>query len=362
MTGRPAGRRLRDDRGSVSLLFVVVALGLLAWSAWSSTVAARPAPPPRPTTSPAPRPARGAGRRPRRGPRGARPPRRPHPGRSCGPRLPGPPQGSTGTVSIAPGGRRLTVTTTRHLHPRPARPRSGSGPCRSPGPPPPTWSPSKEAIRDHPHPARPRRPDRPRRPALIGWPVALLALTGAVAEWLPDLSDPAASARPARTPAGCSCSSSWRWAGSPGRSGRSPCSWRSPPRSAACPPPTSAGCSPQTGHRRAGHRARRRVHRRPHAPPSPHRRCRPAPAPASASQTVPTAHRGPAAKRRDHSPASRRAGTADEAAGDYTVVRGDTLWDIADEQLDDPTRWTRRSSTPARPSPSPTAGTSTTPT
>ena len=30
--------------------------------------------------------------------------------------------------------------------------------------------------------------------------------------------------------------------------------------------------------------------------------------------------------------------TADEQ-GDYTVVRGDTLWDIADEQLDDPTRY-----------------------
>ena len=34
--------------------------------------------------------------------------------------------------------------------------------------------------------------------------------------------------------------------------------------------------------------------------------------------------------------------SADPAAdeqGDYTVVRGDTLWDIADEQLDDPTRY-----------------------
>ena len=36
------------------------------------------------------------------------------------------------------------------------------------------------------------------------------------------------------------------------------------------------------------------------------------------------------------------ADSADPAAdeqGDYTVVRGDTLWDIADEQLDDPTRY-----------------------
>ncbi|MGB7979678.1 MAG: LysM peptidoglycan-binding domain-containing protein [Candidatus Nanopelagicales bacterium] len=29
----------------------------------------------------------------------------------------------------------------------------------------------------------------------------------------------------------------------------------------------------------------------------------------------------------------------DDQRGDYTVVRGDTLWEVADEQLDDPTRY-----------------------
>ena len=38
-------------------------------------------------------------------------------------------------------------------------------------------------------------------------------------------------------------------------------------------------------------------------------------------------------------PASDSADPAADEQGDYTVVRGDTLWDIADEQLDDPTRY-----------------------
>ncbi|MGB7981510.1 MAG: LysM peptidoglycan-binding domain-containing protein, partial [Candidatus Nanopelagicales bacterium] len=64
------------------------------------------------------------------------------------------------------------------------------------------------------------------------------------------------------------------------------------------------------------------------------------PAATSVSQTV--VDRSAAARHRDpavtaHPAAVDAAGEAE--LGDYTVVRGDTLWEIADEQLDDPTRY-----------------------
>jgi hypothetical protein len=180
--------------------------------------------------------------------------------------------------------------------------------------------------------------------ALIGWPVALLGLADAVAAWLPDLSDPAeVLSRPDTgglflvivLALGWIAWAIWSVAlvvevAAQVRGVPTPRLGDLFPQNAtaalvttiavaftiAPTAPAIAG-TPGTDHAHA--------------------------ASTSASQTG--ADRYTAAERQSprSAPVTAPAHEADRAVedlqGDYTVVRGDTLWDIADEQLDDPTRW-----------------------
>ena len=63
----------------------------------------------------------------------------------------------------------------------------------------------------------------------------------------------------------------------------------------------------------------------------------PAAAPTTTTAQAATAPTASAAQERRSSEQAQQE--AEETHGDYVVERGDTLWDIADEQLDDPTRY-----------------------
>ena len=65
----------------------------------------------------------------------------------------------------------------------------------------------------------------------------------------------------------------------------------------------------------------------------------PAPAAAPTTTTSQAATAPTAAAAQGQSEAEQAHEEAEEAHRDYVVERGDTLWDIADEQLDDPTRY-----------------------
>ncbi len=63
----------------------------------------------------------------------------------------------------------------------------------------------------------------------------------------------------------------------------------------------------------------------------------PAAAPTTTTSQAATAHTAAAAQHQSQAEQAHKE--AEEAHGDYVVERGDTLWGIADEQLDDPTRY-----------------------
>ena len=177
--------------------------------------------------------------------------------------------------------------------------------------------------------------------ALIGWPAALLGLTDAVAVWLPDLSDPAALLTRPDTGGlflvivlalGWIAWLVWtvalivevaaqvRGVPTPHLGGLFPQNATAALVTAIAVAFTLAPATPAiAGPTGAG----------------------PAQVGTQASQTV--ADRYTAAQHQATGTVIPAAGdSADPAAdeqGDYTVVRGDTLWDIADEQLDDPTRY-----------------------
>ena len=177
--------------------------------------------------------------------------------------------------------------------------------------------------------------------ALIGWPAALLGLTDAVAVWLPDLSDPAALLTRPDTGGlflvivlalGWIAWVVWtvalivevaaqvRGVPTPHLGGLFPQNATAALVTAIAVAFTLAPATPAiAGPTGAG----------------------PAQVGTQASQTV--ADRYTAAQHQATGTVIPAAGdSADPAAdeqGDYTVVRGDTLWDIADEQLDDPTRY-----------------------
>ena len=177
--------------------------------------------------------------------------------------------------------------------------------------------------------------------ALIGWPAALLGLTDAVAVWLPDLSDPAALLTRPDTGGlflvivlalGWIAWVVWtvalivevaaqvRGVPTPHLGGLFPQNATAALVTAIAVAFTLSTATPAiAGPTGAG----------------------PAQVGTQASQTV--ADRYAAAEHQATGTVIPAAGdSADPAAdeqGDYTVVRGDTLWDIADEQLDDPTRY-----------------------
>ena len=180
--------------------------------------------------------------------------------------------------------------------------------------------------------------------ALVGWPAALLGLTDAVAVWLPDLSDPAALlSRPDTGGLFLVIVLALGWI-----------AWvvwtvalvvEVAAQVRGVPTPHLGGLFPQNATAALVTAIAVAFTIAPAAPaiagtPSA------GATPASMSVSQPVVDRSAATRHRDPAVTSPTAlaDAADEAAdeagqGDYTVVRGDTLWDIADEQLDDPTRY-----------------------
>jgi LysM repeat protein len=177
--------------------------------------------------------------------------------------------------------------------------------------------------------------------ALVGWPAALLGLTDAVAVWLPDLSDPAALLTRPDTgglflvivlAVGWIAWVVWtvalivevaaqvRGVPTPHLGGLFPQNATAAMVTAIAVAFTLSTATPAiAGPSGAG----------------------PAQVGTQASQTVADRHTAarPQATGAAIPAAGDSAAPAADEQGDYTVVRGDTLWDIADEQLDDPTRY-----------------------
>ena len=176
--------------------------------------------------------------------------------------------------------------------------------------------------------------------ALIGWPAALLGLTDAVAVWLPDLSDPGALL--SRPDTGglflvivlalgwiawvvwtvaliVEVAAQVRGVPTPHLGGLFPQNATAALVTAIAVAFTIAPSTPATAGTTGA-----------------------AATPASTSVSQMVVDRSAATRHRDPAVTAPTASAdfSDEAEeGDYTVVRGDTLWDIADEQLDDPTRY-----------------------
>ena len=175
--------------------------------------------------------------------------------------------------------------------------------------------------------------------ALIGWPAALLALADAVAVWLPDLSDPGALLTRPDTGGlflvivlalGWIAWLVWtvalivevaaqvRGVPTPHLGGLFPQNATAALVTAIAVAFTLSTATPAiAGPTGAG----------------------PAQVGTQASQTVADRYTAGQQATGTVIPTSDSADPTADEEGDYTVVRGDTLWDIADEQLDDPTRY-----------------------
>ena len=176
--------------------------------------------------------------------------------------------------------------------------------------------------------------------ALIGWPAALLGLTDAVAVWLPDLSDPAALlTRPDTGGLFLVIVLALGWI-----------AWvvwtvalivEVAAQVRGVPTPHLGGLFPQNATAALVTAIAVAFTIAPSTPATAGTTGAAAtPASTSVSQTV--VDRSAATRHRDPAVTAPTASAdfSDEAEeGDYTVVRGDTLWEIADEHLDDPTRY-----------------------
>ena len=175
--------------------------------------------------------------------------------------------------------------------------------------------------------------------ALVGWPAALLALADAVAVWLPDLSDPAALL--SRPDTGglflvivlalgwiawvvwtvsliVEVAAQVRGVPTPHLGGLFPQNATAALVTSIAVAFTLSTATPAiAGPTGAG----------------------PAQVGTQASQTVADRYTAGQQATGTVIPTSDSADPTADEEGDYTVVRGDTLWDIADEQLDDPTRY-----------------------